>query len=289
MSSGDGCTLPRNRTVDGEGGDSDGKAATASLIALLRRAQLKDSLSLDALISALYPSVVRYVRSRIAGQWDPRTATADIAQETMLRVLTSLLSCRATSDREVMAWCFGITRHVLADVHRSPDGARAQRRSVSLAVAGDALATTDHVVTGGFEHQRGPMHASLEQQSPVAGDHAAVRVSPVVRIVCGGTDYSRNALPLVADPLLRLVLVAYEALPTDTAAIFWSHLIANETWEETGRPLGLTGGAAKRRYQRAQDALRRQVLASVCTLSEVDRQYVEFRCLITSATCSSDL
>jgi RNA polymerase sigma factor (sigma-70 family) len=271
-------------------------------VCLLRDAQRGKRAALEALAAALYPVIRRYVRSRLADRWDPKTIASDVAQDTALQLVASLARCRARTDGEVVAWAIGITRHALADVNRSADSARAQRRTVSLEAAAshsadaatdtwpdrsvDVLLSTAAVTATGTQRAAGDRHARQaaaevlprRPDQPVAPDGTSVSSVPDAFVTepidhaCGNASLLR-----VADPLLRLVLEAYEALPADTAAIFWSHLIGNETWEETGLAVGLTAGAAKRRFQRAQSSMRRHVLAALTRLAEPEQRVVRAR------------
>jgi DNA-directed RNA polymerase specialized sigma24 family protein len=64
--------------------------------------------------------------------------------------------------------------------------------------------------------------------------------------------------------LLRLAVRAYDEDLDDVAAgIIWSHLVAASSWSEIAADVGATTSATKRRFQRAQLALRRGVLRRV--------------------------
>ncbi len=260
-----------------------------ALYELLADAQCGSHAALNSLCSAIYPIIVRFVRTRVIGQWDPRVASADVTQETMLGLLMSLPHCRATTSGEVIAWALGIARHVLADVYRSPeDSARAQRRTVAITAIAEHPIDCDGMSLVLSDLADGSACESRLLRS--RGDQGAIRLSRLLSLAPSNPSRRSSAtsesvltsLDRVADPLLRLVLAAYESLPSDTAAIFWSHLIANETWEETGSAIGLTAGAAKRRYQRAQGLIRRNVLAEVEYLPPLERDAVEARLCVNS-------
>jgi RNA polymerase sigma factor (sigma-70 family) len=57
--------------------------------------------------------------------------------------------------------------------------------------------------------------------------------------------------------LLKTAFACYNDLPDAPAALFWWHLVAGLTWPEVGQLLAVTPSSAKRRYQRALTALRR--------------------------------
>ncbi|HYJ79045.1 MAG TPA: RNA polymerase sigma factor, partial [Longimicrobiaceae bacterium] len=67
-----------------------------------------------------------------------------------------------------------------------------------------------------------------------------------------------------APPPRRLETLAAEALaevPEATAELLRLRLVAGRSWKEVARELGIPESAAKRRFQRAQAALRRKILA----------------------------
>lgn len=77
--------------------------------------------------------------------------------------------------------------------------------------------------------------------------------------------------------LERLTFEAYAALGDSSAEALWMHLICSASWEEAGRALDITAAAAKRRFQRAQIAIRRRVIRRAGELSASDRALVESR------------
>jgi RNA polymerase sigma factor (sigma-70 family) len=73
----------------------------------------------------------RFLARRLASFRDGPDAAADAAQETMLRIANGLDGCRATNDRELVAWMLVVARRTLIDMYRSPSSGLAAR---SLAV-----------------------------------------------------------------------------------------------------------------------------------------------------------
>ncbi|HEX8671650.1 MAG TPA: RNA polymerase sigma factor [Longimicrobium sp.] len=59
--------------------------------------------------------------------------------------------------------------------------------------------------------------------------------------------------------LLDLLGETHEALPAELQLLLWTRLVGGATWAEAGEQIGTTSTAAKRRYQRAQMRLRREL------------------------------
>lgn len=72
----------------------------------------------------------------------------------------------------------------------------------------------------------------------------------------------------------RLLLEAQSVLSEGTQEVIRRRLIYSESWEEAGRAAGTTAGGAKRRWQRAQERLRREVLQRARALPEQMRREV---------------
>lgn len=84
-----------------------------------------------------------------------------------------------------------------------------------------------------------------------------------------------------APPRLLETLAA-EALaevPEGTAELLRLRLMAGHTWKEVGETLRIAETAAKRRFQRAQNALRQRILARVRALPLDDRRAAALRAL----------
>lgn len=84
--------------------------------------------------------------------------------------------------------------------------------------------------------------------------------------------------PMTATPretLLALALQAYDALSSETAELLWWRLIQDAEWSEVAERMSTSAAGAKRRFQRAQNALRRAVGQLVATLPAERRSAVE--------------
>lgn len=80
--------------------------------------------------------------------------------------------------------------------------------------------------------------------------------------------------------LLTLVMASYEDALQSTGELIWWRLIGGLEWGEIAVKFGTTAPAAKRRFQRAQQALHRDVLSRVRELPDSEREGVE--CLLRS-------
>jgi RNA polymerase sigma factor (sigma-70 family) len=99
--------------------------------------------ALGALVERLFPLCERFLTRRLASFRDGPDAAADAAQETMVRIANGLDGCRATNDRELIAWMLVVARRTLIDLYRSPASGLAAR--ALAAELDDALhATQEH-------------------------------------------------------------------------------------------------------------------------------------------------
>jgi RNA polymerase sigma factor (sigma-70 family) len=79
---------------------------------------------------------------------------------------------------------------------------------------------------------------------------------------------------LAFSVLLRLAQSAGNTLSEETQRLLWQRLVEGAPWNEIAEALGTTYRAAQRRFQRAQGALRRQILERVGDLPEPERSAV---------------
>lgn len=185
-----------------------------------------DARAMGLLMEALEPSIRRFVRARV-----PRCSPDlldDLAQDAFVHVIPRLVACRATSVAGLRAWLFTIVQHVVAAHFRSA-GIKISMLS-SDCDASDGAGDTWRVLA----HSH---HLESDQQSAAQAD---VTTS-------------------VAGQLAQLVVEAQESLSRETVELLYAHIIDGETWSALAVQLGTTPSGAKRRYQRAQDMLRRIV------------------------------
>jgi RNA polymerase sigma-70 factor (ECF subfamily) len=85
-----------------------------------------------------------------------------------------------------------------------------------------------------------------------------------------GLDGPWNADELAGSEGMRILLRLLERAQTEemdaSQALLWHRLVQGDSWAGTGETLDIPDTAAKRRYQRAQERLRRAVLRSLVKL-----------------------
>lgn len=91
--------------------------------------------------------------------------------------------------------------------------------------------------------------------------------------VCDSTP-APDILTQSEDALLDLLAETHAALPPDLQLLLWARLIDGATWAEAGEDVGTTPAGAKRRYQRAQARLRRELVRRIHQLPEPKRDLV---------------
>lgn len=79
---------------------------------------------------------------------------------------------------------------------------------------------------------------------------------------------------LLIEVLRSAVAASHEVLPEQTQQLVWLHVMHDATWPEIGQVLNTTPAGAKRRWQRAQKRLRREVVRHIHELPEGDRALV---------------
>jgi RNA polymerase sigma factor (sigma-70 family) len=74
--------------------------------------------------------------------------------------------------------------------------------------------------------------------------------------------------------LLDVLADTHDALPSDLQLLLWTRLIEGATWIEASERVGTTPSGAKRRYQRAQARLRRELTRRIHQLTAPKRDLV---------------
>lgn len=201
------------------------------LTALLALARGGDDRALNVLLNRVERLVRSTIRYRVRRGPTAADDVLDATQEALVRIAEHVHTCRATSERTVVAWVRAIAEHAIADLARSPG-------TCSLAVK---------------------PFSSLER---------------VLEVKNTGEAEGTEPLTLPAAIAVRAVCAAYASVPEVTATLLWHRLIAGESWAEIGRVIGTTASGAKRRYQRAQRALRQAALRWIDRLPEYERDQV---------------
>ena len=89
-----------------------------ALIDLADRARSGDEQALEKLLTRLHAPVTRFLERRLQHNAAAQFYAADVAADTLVRVTGSLDQCRASSDREFMAWILTIARNAALDLLR---------------------------------------------------------------------------------------------------------------------------------------------------------------------------
>jgi RNA polymerase sigma factor (sigma-70 family) len=76
---------------------------------------------------------------------------------------------------------------------------------------------------------------------------------------------------LLKDVLLSTLAASHDVLPEPTQRLIWLHVILGASWPEIGQAMHMTAYAAKRRWQRAQNRLRKEIIRRIHELPEGDR------------------
>lgn len=161
----------------------------------------------------------------------PPDTFADLLQEAAMRVAERVDRCAATTDQQVRAWACVVA------------------------------------IRAGLGFLRSPASGSAEQRGAVSPDAAPQHA-------LAWPDASAEADPEVLGALTVLSRVAADAqadLPDEAVALLWYKVVEDASWAEAGARLGTTAPGAKRRYQRAQAALRRLLHLRVLALDEPAR------------------
>jgi len=76
------------------------------------------------------------------------------------------------------------------------------------------------------------------------------------------------------SPLMKIVAEVEAALPADHQRLLYLRLMEGLTWREVGADLGINENAAKRRWQRLQARIKKQVLEQVTNLPDGEKKAV---------------
>lgn len=161
----------------------------------------------------------------------------DVAHDTWIVVRENLADVRATNSRQVGAWIASIASSRLGDRWR-----RQKKRATRMQQYFALMVSSDRRKSGG-------------------------RLGPDPDVEHGDVARGRAIV-------LRLVWQAYSELPGARQELLDLRFAQGETWQGVGAALGISGSAAKRRYQRLEEALRRDLDGRLKQLSARERKYV---------------
>jgi RNA polymerase sigma factor (sigma-70 family) len=183
------------------------QSLTGTLLDTLHRAQTGDPEARETLLTTLHVPIRDYVAGQTHRLPDSTDVADDVAQETLIRILTRLHACRASTDRQVLAWALAVARTRLIDHMR-----RIQPR--------------------------------VERMDDVAAVPAPVE-----------PDSSESDPAVLAGAVRKVV----RGLPQETRTLLELRVEHGETWPAIAHALRTTAAGAKRRFQRAQERLRRDL------------------------------
>jgi DNA-directed RNA polymerase specialized sigma24 family protein len=205
-------------------------------LALLNAVRRGEPGALNRFVTHLAPGLARVLRQRLRGRVTVDLWWEDVLQEALFRIARDVRTCRATTGAACWGWAIAVAWHAAVDALDAPSAAASLLRSAVLL---------------------GPaMEDSLAWRELQALTTADAEADPHTR-------------------LAHLVVEAQNALSEDAAAILWLRLVQGATWEDAAAAVGVPPAAAKRRFQRAQASLRREVLAAIQRLPAPERAALE--------------
>lgn len=220
-------------------------------LAWLDAARQGDGEALSRLLAAVRPEIVRYLESKLASHPSSHALAEELAQDTLVRVANAVRECRAETVGQLKAWLKTIARRRTIDHYR--------RRQQEL------------------EARAWSVWDEGERASSTAWQEARE-----ARISLVDEDASEAEAALG-----ELLLEAQAVLSEGTQEVLRRRILYGDTWAEAGRSAGTTAGGARRRWQRAQVRLRREVLRRAESLPADIRQEV-LRLIGEGALCRTD-
>lgn len=199
-------------------------------VEVLDAAKDGDERALSELLARLRPTVEGYLRERLGSSPSTAALAEELTQVVLTRVAESIEDCRAGTDVELRAWVRTIARRVAIDWYR-------RRRSE-------------------LDRRR------WEELEAVPGELLRVAVVEAARAPDGESSSE------VDRALGRLLMAAQSELSEGTQEVLRRRLLFGDTWAEAGRCIGTTAAGAKRRWQRARERLRGEVLERARALPE---------------------
>ena len=197
-----------------------GKPGDGSLLDLLEGAREGSDDDLEALLRRLRPRVERYLVDRLQSHPSTHALAEELTQETLIRVARGIGDCRASTEGELYSWVRTTARRIAIDRYRRRERELEQRVWEDARIDGRLLLET-------------VVDENIDPESPE---------------------------DLEADDVLgRILWEAQGELTEGTQQVLRRRLLYGETWRQVGEVVGTTAAGAKRRFQRAQDRLRKEV------------------------------
>lgn len=205
------------------------------LLELLESAREGSGDDLEVLLRRLRPRVERYLVDRLQSHPSTDAIAEELTQETLVRVARSIGDCRARTEGELYSWVRTTARRIAVDRYRRRERELQQRLWEDGRVDGRLLLET---------------------------------------VVDEDTDPESPEVLEADDVLGRLLWEALAELTDGTQQVLRRRLLYGETWRQVGEVVGTTAAGAKRRFQRAQDRLRKEVVGRVDELPDDLRRKV---------------
>ncbi|HEU4451651.1 MAG TPA: RNA polymerase sigma factor [Longimicrobium sp.] len=143
--------------------------------------------AMEALLGRLVGPVRDFHVSWLGSRRDARDTAQDLAQETLLRVMRGIQTCRARTERQVMSWALAIARNVALDHAKSE---RRRRAQYSTSPDLEEVAAGPSVSAWAAEHaEPDPRRASLRGVLAAGLAAAPETLHEIlwIRVVEGGT------------------------------------------------------------------------------------------------------
>lgn len=198
-------------------------ATEEELLEWLEKARKGDERSLARLLEHLRPDLVAYLRNRVDSNPSADALAQELAQDTLVKAASSIDECRAQTAAQLSAWARTIARRISIDWYRKRERELARRAWTEPAEVPAAVL-----------------------RSTVIDDHTGTIPEDGGRV----------------DRVLgRLLMEAQSELSPGTRQVIRRRLLYGDSWSEAGQAIGTTAGGAKRRWQRARERLRREVVS----------------------------
>lgn len=191
------------------------------LLELLEGARGGSEEDLEILLDRLRPRVKRYIVGRLQSHPSTDALAEELTQDVLVRIAESVEDCRAATEKQLNSWTHTIARRRVIDRYRRRERELEQRVwEVDARIDGQLL-----------------VDSFVDEEAELSSEDVTE-----------------------LDELLGSLLWEAQAeLSEGTQQTLRRRLLYGETWPQVGEVVGTSGAGAKRRFQRAQDRLRKEV------------------------------
>lgn len=218
-------------------------AADQILSCLLDAAVQGDQTALASLAAGLHADIRNFLRHRFTSALE--MDIDDFTQESLLHLLPRLATCRASSAAGFRGWAFKAATRVVFDHCRSN-----QTALHSYPIDDDVCRAREQSC---WEPRDSGEAADSHLSRLLIDDSCTDREE----------DYANTAVGLSV-----LLAKAQRCLPNETQELLYLRIVACRLWTDIGVSLAISSTAAKRRFQRGQQALRRQLVSDLRSVDE---------------------